>query len=490
MRTDNSLLTRVIPLLLAACLLLASSNPCTARTITVKADGTGDQETIQSGLDAATQGDTVLVMPGTYSGDGNRYLSFGCEGIALLSSAGAASTVIDCERADMCFWLFGAPSNTTSVISGFTITNGRADEGGAVYGMNASARFVDCVFDDNLASAGWGGAVRCWGGTPIFRNCVFSDNCAEGGDGIGGGAYFRSASPVLDGCTFTGNSAQYGGGALCLDGGTDEVVTGCLFDGNNAGHYAGAMRIYASSPTISNCVFLSNTSPFAGAAELLASSDPTFEDCLFASNSAYYDGGAIYCSQGSSPTISSTGFGYNTARSGGAIRVYSDCAPEISWCTFASNSASQSGGAIAVRDLSTAGLTSCTFWGNSAGADNGVIELMDNSHATISKCIISFSTCGKAVSCDESGAEISDSDVYGNAGGDWVDCIAVYEGESGNICADPLFCGAETGDLRLHADSPCAAEMSQWGILIGAWDVGCGSPVQTTSWGRIKAMYR
>ena len=46
-------------------------------------------------------------------------------------------------------------------------------------------------------------------------------------------------------------------------------------------------------------------------------------------------------------------------------------------------------------------------------------------------------------------------DVHGNAGGDWVGCIADQDGINGNFSADPLCCNDEGGDFTLRSDSPC-----------------------------------
>jgi hypothetical protein len=68
--------------------------------------------------------------------------------------------------------------------------------------------------------------------------------------------------------------------------------------------------------------------------------------------------------------------------------------------------------------------------------------------------------------------------VYGNAGGDWVGCIADQYGVNGNFSADPLFCDPTHDDFTLAATSPCAPENSPGECgLIGAWPVGCETPM-------------
>ncbi len=110
----------------------------------------------------------------------------------------------------------------------------------------------------------------------------------------------------------------------------------------------------------------------------------------------------------------------------------------------------------------------------------------------ISNCIIAFTTTGPAVACD-AGTEnptLTCCDLYGNAGGDWVGCIADQSGVSGNLSADPLFCDRPGDDFTIDAMSPCAPTLRPTCGLIGALDVGCDSPVQAKSWGAIKAFYR
>jgi hypothetical protein len=122
-------------------------------------------------------------------------------------------------------------------------------------------------------------------------------------------------------------------------------------------------------------------------------------------------------------------------------------------------------------------LISCTFFGNEAPRCGGGIYLAPNSAPTVAYTIIAFSVSGESVFGPlDADITLACCDVFGNAGGDWVECIADQYGINGNICEDPLFCDPEEVDFSLAADSPCApfTPPNEECDLIGAWPVGCG----------------
>jgi len=71
-------------------------------------------------------------------------------------------------------------------------------------------------------------------------------------------------------------------------------------------------------------------------------------------------------------------------------------------------------------------------------------------------------------------------DLYGNAGGDWINGIEDQEGVQGNFTEDPLFCDPIGRVLSLAAASPCidAVGCGQ----VGAFGQGCDEPVPPTVW--------
>ncbi|MEZ5064280.1 MAG: hypothetical protein R3B81_06065 [bacterium] len=79
---------------------------------------------------------------------------------------------------------------------------------------------------------------------------------------------------------------------------------------------------------------------------------------------------------------------------------------------------------------------------------------------------------------------------FGNEGGDYPDCLAVWRGADGNVSLDPKFCDVGSGDFRVASDSPCAPSPEGCGG-IGALGVGCAaSGVEESTWSRLKAAWR
>lgn len=101
--------------------------------IVVAQDGSADYTTIQAAIGNSSDGDTIVVMPGIY--DENIY--FNGKKIILQSTdpdnpAVVESTVIDGGQRDSVVTFYLNETNET-VISGFTITNGKAEKGAGIY---------------------------------------------------------------------------------------------------------------------------------------------------------------------------------------------------------------------------------------------------------------------------------------------------------------------------------------------------------------------
>jgi hypothetical protein len=133
-------------------ILLALVGAASADVLNVPAD----YPTIQEAIDAATDGDVVLVADDTYTGDGNRDLDFGGKAITVEGNAGDPSLCVidvDADKIDPHrAFRFHAGEGADSVVRGFTIRNGFTDRGGAVVCENGAAPlFESCVFEHNTA---------------------------------------------------------------------------------------------------------------------------------------------------------------------------------------------------------------------------------------------------------------------------------------------------------------------------------------------------
>jgi len=176
--------------------ILFAHSASAATTINVP----GDQPTIQAGINAASDGDTVLVAPGTYTGNGNRDIYFNRKAITVMGS-GADVTILDLQgspQAPHHGFLFASAEGPNSVLQGFTISNGYQYDGGAIFvGTDPGAAggsiltgptITQCVFSNNQAGD-LGGAIFMVNSNATVSQCVFKNNSAVSPDGIEGSQY-------------------------------------------------------------------------------------------------------------------------------------------------------------------------------------------------------------------------------------------------------------------------------------------------------------
>ncbi len=257
--------------------------------------------TIQEAIDAAFDGDTVLVADGTYTGPGNKDLMFG-KPIILRSENGPENCIIDCEndgRGVFFPHIYMAPAGT-GVFDGFTVTNGNnVDDGGAIFcGGNFVAKIINCIITDNAAMDKGGGIFCDYDANIQIINCTITNNTANSGGGIRTNRF----NGKIERCIISGNTADRGGGGMQFWEGGNPEVTSCLIVDNIAqGNYGdgngGAISCFDSNPTFLNCTIGSNTAADTG--------------------SGWYAGGGVYCDLSSSPVFSNCILWGNTATDGG-----------------------------------------------------------------------------------------------------------------------------------------------------------------------------
>ncbi|MFC1572985.1 hypothetical protein ACFL6M_05230 [Candidatus Eisenbacteria bacterium] len=248
---------------------------------------------------------------------------------------------------------------------------------------------------------------------------------------------------------------------------------------DHRGPSGGAILVrLGSSPTIDNCFVVNNTAKNGGAVHCKDGSSPSFVSCTFAGNTtSVWGGGAVVSASGSSPVFEFCAFHDNTAPldAGGAAYCSDSSSSAFRGCTFSCNSASRGGAIYCRNSVEPVYVDQCTFYGNSASISGSGIACGPSGQASVGNSIVSFGTTSEAIGCDVGGnATLTCCDIYGNAEGDWVGCIASQFGSTGNISLDPIYCDAASGDLTLRADSPCASNPPC--DLIGAWPVACDAP--------------
>lgn len=242
--------------------------------------------TIQSGIDSALAGDTVLVEVNRWYENidfGGRNIIVGSRFLLDSQLVWVAKTVIDGSRPAVpesasCVRIVNGEDSTTQLV-GFTITGGTGTiwqdehgaglfrEGGGIL-MQASAAVIrNCIITGNEAtdatgcqSAG-GGGIRAGDGNPLISHCVIDHNYGRYGAGI----VLNYSGGTLRNCLIARNAGgeDYGGGGYWAyaNGPAPKLIENCTFGENRSATLGGGMRVWATTNTVRNSIFWGNVAP-------------------------------------------------------------------------------------------------------------------------------------------------------------------------------------------------------------------------------------
>jgi predicted outer membrane repeat protein len=391
--------------------------PCAAGTINVNWDGTGNYTTIQAGIDAAVNGDIVIVAEGTYY----EQIDFNGPDIILTSTNPddplvVAATIIDGSASGAGYVVEFSGSETAACeLTGFTISNKAG-----IRGKGTTAKILNCVITDNFGGEA-GGIEWCNG---KIKNCTISNNSGV----LAGGLY--ECHGIIEYCTIIGNSAlgdSYsdgaGGGLRECDG----VIRYCLISNNYAEDSGGGL--FYCLGTVTKCTIRDNTAGYGGGG-IYTGHDIT--NCIITGNSARI-GGGIY--DGDSREIRNCIIMNNSATLYGG-GLYAD--GDVINCLIAGNTAGDDGGGLSCsqyNDFTT--MTNCTIVNNQAISGNG--GGVYHCGTAITNCIFRNNTAGG------SGQDMYDSVVPN------FSCFVggFSSGDIRNIDVDPLFVSGISGDYYL-----------------------------------------
>ncbi|UCG61827.1 MAG: T9SS type A sorting domain-containing protein, partial [Candidatus Zixiibacteriota bacterium] len=156
--------------------------------------------TIQSAIAAASDGDNIVVLPGTYVEN----ISFDGKAVVVISSDGPEVTTIQ-----------GAAYASSVDVPSEVDSSGTSSTDPGTDALLATVSFVSgepkgAVLSGFTVTGGMQSGIYCVNSSPTIVNNVITGN-ASGGENFGGGLSLRgTAGAVVRGNTFYGNLATYG----------------------------------------------------------------------------------------------------------------------------------------------------------------------------------------------------------------------------------------------------------------------------------------
>jgi len=406
--------------------------------------------TLQDAIDdsAIGNGDEIRVKQGTYSLTGAVKVAKAVKIYGGFSGSGSTRnsetyiTTIDGADETFCFEVTANAS-----IDGLHFANGHAwgriQRGGGVYLNNCSPTIAHCTFYRNHASYSGGGIGAQNATGAVIADCVFVENTANW---YGGGIAMKNSNLTVTGCTFEANESNrivegWGGGGIFVEEGAPTIAE-CYFTHNTAYYGAGLCNYFAETQ-VRQCVFADcNETTVGGGGLINYAGSPRISDCLFSGNRVESIGGGIL-DKSTAVVVNCVLWDNSTLRYGAGIYVDSPevdivSAPQFTNCTIYGNTATRGGGVYSNNVSPT--LTNCIVWNNKAHI--GGPGIYSNTMLFNAKTLATY--------CDIQ----SDSTYLG----------------TDNLCVDPGFAGAESGDFHLLFGSACIDAGDSSAAGLGGYD--------------------
>jgi len=416
--------------------------------------------TLAQAITAATNGDNIFVLKGTYisatSGSALISITGAKSGIKIYGGFQGSETTLaersfGTTRADSTTFVgnnyrvitnagtSGVPITSATVFDGLTITGGvlnaASTYGAGMYNVYASPTISNCIFsaNENKMDNG-GGLLNHTASSPSISNCIFIGNKTSG---YGGGVWFHTSSTgTVSNCTFTKNTASIGAG-IYTTGITSLTLTNCTITDNTVSNRGAGIYINTGAGfSATGCTITNNTATNNGGGIYIDSStNSSMTNCTISNNTASGAAG-IYITSSPTPSITSCTVSNNNAISGNAGGIYSaSSATTITGGIVSGNTATGRGGGIYCNNAVTINGTEIS--GNTTSADNGGGMFYNGGAATITN--VKF---------------INNTAATGNGGG------AYYTGTTANTLTGCTFSGntaANGGGFYNDAGRPILA---------------------------------
>ncbi len=372
----------------------------------------GDHRSIQAAIEAAGDGDEIVVEPGLYY----EQIDFLGKDVVLRSTDPedpeiVAETIIDGRRRGSVVTFQNGESDE-AVLKGFTIAGGtgtrdtlvhdyKGEEyveesyfGGGIYINGSSSPTITLnTIEDNAIehdnSAGGGMAVLDHSRPRIISNTI-KGNASFNGAGI----YTWKASPVIEGNELHDNDARSYGGGMFIDFESSPDIRNNNFYDNRCTS-GGAIAVFFADPVISGNTMNNNRSIWYGGGIALFDASPIIENNDISSNTARNHGGGLALAEGSNPDIINNTIMKNyTEESGGGMAVLEDSEPNIVDNIISENVVLFGGGGIYVRESSPT-IDGNSIVDNIVQQDGGGIAIIKESSPLVVNNSIDENTAGR-----------------------------------------------------------------------------------------------